>query len=132
MATTPPPTTRRRLSLHAWRIALAGAAGLTLIEALTPPRYHPLQLVPWEKGDHVIAFVVLGAAAALAFPRFGLIAIGAILIGFGAAIELLQALPWVDRDPNPVDVGWDALGCVAALAAISLLRRRRADRARRG
>ena len=51
------------------RIAFVIAAIVTLIAALTPPADHPPRITPWEKGDHVLAFAVLAALAAVAAPR---------------------------------------------------------------
>jgi VanZ family protein len=111
--------------LVVWRLVLLAAIVVTLVGALTPPNDHPLQLVSWEKGNHILAFLVLAGTAAAAFPGVRLFVIGAVLIGFGAAIELLQALPAVSRDPEVMDVGWDAIGAFVALGVIALFRRRR-------
>jgi hypothetical protein len=117
---------RRRSSLElASRIGFVVASLVTLVAALTPPADHPLRIFPWEKGDHVLAFVVLAALAATAAPRLSVWLILALLAAYGAAIEVLQALPIVGRDPALTDVGIDTAASAVSLIAIRLSRRYR-------
>ncbi len=105
------------------RAAFLMALAVTVVAALTPPEAHPLQLFPWEKGDHLLAFYVLSVLAAAAAPRLPLLAIGAGLTLLGAGIELAQGIPLIHRDPALSDVGLDGLAIIAALAPIFLWRR---------
>jgi VanZ family protein len=85
--------------------------------------------LPGDPGDkllHVLAFVVLAALAAFAYPRLHLIMIFIGLALFGAAIEVVQAIPALGREASWMD--WLAdLGAAAVVlltvGAIRLLRR---------
>lgn len=102
------------LRLTFW-VAATGA----LVMALVP---HPPQLPgePSDKIQHIAAFLVLGALAAFAYPRTNPVLVGAGLSLFGAAIEVLQLIPALHRDGDPLD--W--LADTAAVALIITLLRR--------
>jgi len=104
------------------RAALAAACLVTLFAALTPPDEHPLQVLPWEKANHVLAFAVLAVLGVVAAPRLPLPALGLLLVGLGGLIELLQALPMVHRDPAVRDVVIDTAAVAAVLVPIGLAR----------
>ena len=57
----------------------------TFYSAVIPPS-HAIQLVPWDKAEHFIAFYVLTGLAVCAFPRRGLFAVAGSLSAFGALI----------------------------------------------
>ncbi|HEY1604302.1 MAG TPA: hypothetical protein VGF77_01740 [Allosphingosinicella sp.] len=98
---------RRRLFVAIFWAAWAFA----LVMALLP---HPPQVLgdTNDKVQHIIAFVTLSVLASLAYPGAGLLRIGLLLSLFGAAIELLQAIPVLHRDSS----FWDWIADTAAVA----------------
>src|ERR1700737_1185100 len=70
------------------KLAFFAAPLFTFYSAVIPPQ-HALQLVPWDKAEHFIAFYGLTGLAAAAFPKRNLIVIAAMLSGFGALIEFV-------------------------------------------
>jgi VanZ family protein len=109
-----------RSALTAARVALVCAAVFTLFVALTPPQDHPLQLLPWEKGDHCLAFYTLAVLGAMAAPRLPLSLLGVLLVAFGGLIELLQGLPMIGRDSRIQDVFVDGAAAAVALMPIAV------------
>jgi hypothetical protein len=95
------------------------AATFALIMALIP---HPPQLPgePSDKVQHIAAFLTLGALGSLAYPRANPLHLGAGLSLFGAIIEILQLIPALHRDGDPLDWAADT----AAVALIIVLLRR--------
>src|SRR6266851_2358420 len=73
------------------------ALSFTFYSAVIPPK-HAVQLVPWDKAEHFIAFYALTGLGVAAFPRRRLWVIGALLSAFGALIEVVQGLSIVRRD----------------------------------
>lgn len=115
------PTTLSISSLLPWaRSAFFAALVFTSISAVMPPR-HALQLVPWDKAEHFIAFYVLTVLAAAAFPKRNVLAIAAWLSGFGALIEFVQGLAIVSRDRDFWDWVADTIAIAAALAPMLLV-----------
>jgi hypothetical protein len=112
----------KRVVISVARFAFVLACAFTLVCALTPPEAHPLQMLPWEKANHLLAFFVLSILAAVAAPRTRLLVLGALLVALGGAIELLQGLPIVHRDPAIGDVGIDAIAIAVALATVAFFR----------
>jgi hypothetical protein len=100
-------------------VAFWAAATIALVMALVP---HPPQLPgePSDKIQHIAAFLVLGALGSLAYPRTKPLYLGAGLSLFGAMIEVLQLIPALHRDGDPLD--WVADTAAVALI-ITLLRR---------
>ena len=119
---------RSDIGLLAARISFVIACAMTLTAALTPPNDHPLHLLPWEKGDHMLAFYVLSLLGAVAAPRLPLYAVGAVLAGLGGSIEIMQALPAVNRDPRFVDFLIDLGAILVALLPMAFGRWRMALR----
>ena len=101
------------------RLAFWVAATVALVMALLP---HPPQLPgePSDKIQHIAAFLVLGALASFAYPRTNPVLLAAGLSLFGALIEVLQLIPTLHRDGDPLD--W--LADTAAVALIITLLRR--------
>jgi hypothetical protein len=102
------------------RGAFFAALLFTFYSAVIPPS-HALQLVPWDKAEHFIAFYVLTGLAAAAFPLANLLLIAALLSGFGAMIEIVQGMPIVHRDMDFWDWVADTLAITAALAPMLLV-----------
>ncbi len=102
------------------RGAFFAALAFTFYSAVIPPS-RALQLVPWDKAEHFIAFYVLTGLAAAAFPLANLLLIAALLSGFGAMIEIVQGMPIVHRDMDFWDWVADTLAIIAALAPMLLV-----------
>ena len=111
---------RQRLFVAAFWVA--GAFALTM--ALLP---HPPQLMgdTNDKVQHIVAFVTLSVLASFAYPEASLLRIGLLLSLFGAAIEVLQAIPVLHRDSSFWDWVADTVAIVVTLALVSAVRRLR-------
>jgi len=106
------------------KIAFFAALVFTFYSAVIPPA-QALQLVPWDKAEHFIAFYALTGLAAAAFPTRHVLLIAVLLSGFGALIEVVQGLPIVHRDEDIWDWVADTLAIAAALAPMLLVEWRR-------
>jgi VanZ family protein len=106
---------RSRLALYGARTIFAVAGIITFVAAVWPPSTAP-HLFPWDKAEHFLAFYVLGVCAAVAFPRKSLLFILIGLSAFGAAIELVQALPFVHRDCDVWDWVTDTVAVLMTFA----------------
>jgi hypothetical protein len=60
-------------------------------------------LIPWDKAKHFLAFYGYAGLAAAALPRRPLWVPAALVVAYGALIEVLQGLPAFHRDAD----GWD-------------------------
>jgi hypothetical protein len=107
------------LLLKIARAAFFAALLLTFYGAVAPPS-HALQLTPWDKATHFIAFYGLTGLAVAAFPRRHLGVIAALLSVFGALIEAVQGLPMVHRDRDFWDWVADSIAIGSALAPMVL------------
>lgn len=105
-----------------WRALFWAACVYALVMALLP---HPPRLPgsPDDKIQHIIAFAVLAGLARHAFPKARALALIAGLSLFGAAIELLQTIPGLNRDGDPLDWLADTGSASLTLFAFRLLRR---------
>lgn len=103
------------------RLAFFAALAFTFYSAVIPPR-EAVQLVPWDKAEHFIAFYALAGLGCAAFPRANPWFIAALLSAFGALIEVVQGLPIVNRDSDFWDWVADTLAVAAALAPLLLAR----------
>ena len=117
-------TSQRRLAIL--RLAFWAAAIFAFVMAIIP---HPPQLpgAPSDKIQHIMAFLVLGGLAALAYPVSTPLLLGAGLSLFGALIELVQYIPSLHRDSDPVDWIADTVAAAVVLLIIDRLRARRKD-----
>ena len=106
---------QRRLAMI--RIAFWAAAVFAFVMAVLP---HPPELpgAPSDKVQHIAAFLVLGALASFAYPATSPVYLGTGLSLFGAFIELVQYVPSLHRDSDPLD--WIADTAAAALMLIFL------------
>jgi hypothetical protein len=82
---------------------------------------HALQLVPWDKAEHFIAFYALTGLAVAAYPKGRLWIIAGSLSAFGALIEIVQGLPIVHRDRDFWDWVADSIAIIAALSPMLLV-----------
>jgi len=101
------------------RFVFFAALIFTSYSAVVPPS-HALQLTPWDKATHFIAFYVLTGLAVAAFPKQNLLVVAALLSAFGAVIELVQGLPMVHRDRDFWDWVADTIAISSALAPMLL------------
>jgi VanZ family protein len=114
----------RRLARAAFYVAALAAFALAIMPK--PPR-GPLDQYG-DKVEHIVAFAVLAALANLGFgvQRWRPIVIGLAL--FGAVIEVVQAVPLLHRDSDPVDWLADVAAVLvvtlAVVAAVAVARRR--------
>jgi hypothetical protein len=106
------------------------AATFAFVMALLP---HPPQLAiqPGDKVQHMAAFTTLGVLGAWSYARTSLLQLLIRLSLFGAAIELLQAIPALHRDCDIKDWIADTIACGAALLSIRWRRRHAASAAPR-
>jgi hypothetical protein len=106
-------------ALAAW--LFWAAALVALVMALLP---HPPQIVnASDKVQHMLAFGVLAALAAVAWPR-RLLTIGLGLFAFGGIIELLQMIPSLHRDAQAADWIADMAAATAVLLLAAVLKTR--------
>ena len=116
------PLSSARLTLLA-RCVLASCILTIAIFAFSPPTAG-LHAFSWDKADHFCAFFALTCAAIVAFPKRQLFWIALWVSVAGAAIELVQGLPFVHRDCN----GWDwvadniGIGAVVGVAIAAQIR----------
>ena len=113
------------LPLARWLFWIVGLG--VFVAAVIPKEDHPPDLFGWDKANHFAAFYGLSILGAAAFPRLSLAILGAWLSGFGGAIELVQALPFVHRDCDVMDWLTDTAGVLAALCPLLLARWRGGD-----
>lgn len=117
-----------RILVSLAKLAFFSALIFTFYSAVVPPT-QALQLVPWDKAEHFIAFYALTGLAVAAFPKRKLVLIAALLSGFGALIEIVQGLPLVHRDRDFWDWVADSVAIAAALSPMILVWWRREARA---
>jgi VanZ family protein len=86
------------------------AASIFTLYAALAPGDDTAGLIPWDKAKHFIVFYGLTFLATLALPKSRPWKIGAVLLGFGIAIEILQGLPIIGRDCDAFDVVADTCG----------------------
>jgi hypothetical protein len=107
------------LLLKVARVAFFAALIFTFYSAVVPPG-QALELTPWDKATHFIAFYALTGLAVAAFPKRNLAVLAALLSGFGALIEIVQGLPLVRRDRDFWDWVADTIAIACALAPMLL------------
>jgi hypothetical protein len=98
---------------RAVRIAFWLAIVFSFVMAVLP---HPPALPgePPDKVQHIIAFSVLAALGAIAYPATSLLRLLAGLAVFGAAIELAQAIPALNRSSEFMDLVADVVAATVA------------------
>ena len=105
------------------RATFWAAAVFAFVMAVVP---HPPE-VPGEPNDkvqHIIAFATLALLGSFAYPKT---ALTRLLIGlsiFGAAIEIVQAIPALHRDSDVLDWLADTAAVIVVLLAVRWWRRR--------
>lgn len=108
------------------RLLFWAAAAFAFVMAVLP---HPPQVPgePSDKVQHIVAFVTLAALGVWAYPGTRKRWLLAGLAVFGAVIELVQAIPALNRDSDPLDWLVDVAAALVVLAAVALWRWRKAD-----
>lgn len=103
------------------RILFWMAIVTSFLAAINP---QPPQLpgAPNDKVQHILAFLVLGALAFFAYPKSSPFILGAALSLFGAFIELVQLIPVLHRDGDPIDWIADTAAAAVVLVALRFLR----------
>jgi len=81
---------------------------------------------PNDKVEHILAFAALSLLGNFAYPKVLFVRLLVGLSLFGALIEVVQGIPALHRDSDPLD--WLA-DTVAVLVVLLLLRRRSRVRA---
>jgi VanZ family protein len=118
------------LSLSDWRASRSAratfwaAATFAFVMAVLP---HPPEVPgePNDKVEHIVAFATLAGLASFAYPRIALMRLLGGLSLFGALIEVVQAIPALQRDSDVKD--WVAdTAAVAVVLALVWWRRRAA------
>ena len=101
------------------KLVLFLAAAFAFIMAVLP---HPPRLPgdPSDKVMHVLAFLALGTLAAVAFPRPTILWLTVALALYGAAIELIQAIPALHRDSEIADLAADVIAALLAVSGVRL------------
>jgi VanZ family protein len=105
-----------------WRIAFIVTLVVVAILSLWPADQVPSG-TGWDKGNHVLAFIVLSIMGRLGFTSLPPALLGFYLLSYGALIEVLQAMT-PDRYAEWADLGADAIGIVAGVLLIGWWRRR--------
>ena len=105
------------------RLLFWSACTFAFVMATLP---HPPQ-VPGEPNDkiqHIIAFITMALLGAWAYPRTTIIRLLIGLSVFGAIIEIVQAIPELHRDSDPLDWLADTLAAGVTLGLVSWWHRR--------
>ena len=101
------------LRLFAWLLAAA-----VTFATLGPPQYRPHSNLG-QDGEHALAFVLIGLAFGLAYPRNRLFTVGVSVVMIGV-LELLQL--WMPgRHARLEDFAVDAMAACAGFAIIATL-----------
>ena len=100
------------------------AACFAFVMAVLP---HPPEVPgePSDKVQHIAAFATLAALGGFAYPATPLLQLLVRLSLFGAAIEVVQAIPALHRDSDILDWLADTVAVVIVLLSIRWLRSRR-------
>jgi VanZ family protein len=87
---------------------------------------------PSDKTLHMLAFFVLASLSVFAYQRTGLVVLFLGLGAFGAAIELVQAVPLLSREASWLDwladLGASAIGLAGAGALRVMIHKARTSR----
>lgn len=101
-------------------IALFWAAMASTFVCAVVPVDERLILADRDKVEHFLAFFVLTLFGTAAYPRRALAVTGAKLLAFGVFIELVQALPLVNRQGDLADLLADGAAIVTAALFLAL------------
>lgn len=112
------------VSVPVRRLLFWGAALFAFVMAVIP---HPPELPgnPSDKLQHIAAFATLGVLGVWAYARLSLLWLFAGLAGFGALIEIVQAIPVLHRDSDIKDWVADVIAAAVVLLFVWWWRRTR-------
>lgn len=99
---------------HLFVLALIGVSVL----ALWPGDNDPPSLFGQHVINHIFAFLVLTMLARAAWPHIRRVWLFLALMAFGALIELLQAIPALQRTASLADLVTDAIGIAIGLVLV--------------
>lgn len=102
-------------SIRLLRFAFYASLLIAFVAAILPSL--PLSAAASGELQHISAFVVLSVLAWAAFPSTNVWQLAAVLCGFGALIELVQAIPALQRDASVYD--W-AIDCMTIAVCFGL------------
>lgn len=114
-------------SFSRWIPLFRIAFWLALIFAVTMalvPKPPPILGEMGDKYQHMLAFACLAVLASMGYPRATPLRIAERLSFLGALIEVLQSIPALHRDCQIMDWVADTGAILAALAVVTLVRRR--------
>lgn len=99
------------------------AAAFAFVMAVLP---HPPQVLgePNDKVQHITAFATLALLGSFAYPATALISLLVRLSLFGAAIEVVQAIPALHRDSDVWDWAADTVAVIVVLLLVRFWRKR--------
>ncbi len=119
------PPTARSIPTPLLRLVFWAAGLFALVMALLP---HPPEVPgnPSDKVQHVLAFAVLGVLGSLGYFRVSALRLIGGLSLFGAMIEVLQAIPVLHRDSDPLDWLADTVACGLVILLVRWWMARRA------
>lgn len=100
-------------------------AGATILAILPQPPQLPTDNLG-DKFNHILAFVVLTALAWLGWPSAPRLRVVLGLSLLGGLIELVQAIPALNRDADPADWVVDTLAVLAITALMAVAARGKA------
>ena len=103
------------------RLLFWAAALFAFVMAVLP---HPPHVPANDKVQHMAAFATLGLLGSFAYPRLSTLRLLIGLSLFGALIEVVQAIPALHRDSDPLDWLADTIACAIVLLAIRWWRAR--------
>jgi VanZ family protein len=106
------------------RFAFWAALIFAFVMAVLPK---PPQLpgAPTDKIQHILAFVALTILATAGYPRLRPLMLVFALAGFGALIEIVQAIPALHRSSDVMDWLADIAAALITLGIVIVLRRLR-------
>ena len=113
------PSAIRSLRVLFWLACIAALAG-ALGTFVTPT----IETNGGDKLLHAGVFYLLALLGVLGYPKAAPAIVGLGLVVFGGAIELLQAIPALHRDPDIADLVADAIGVTVAIFPLSVARAR--------
>lgn len=101
-----------------WRVLLAITLAAVTVLALWPGNNNPPSLFGWHVINHMVAFVVLTMLARAAFPALPRLWLAGLLLAYGALIEIVQAIPALQRTASWGDLATDAVGILIGLVLV--------------
>ena len=110
--------------LRLLRIAFWAAMLFALVMA-SLPQPPPVPGAPSDKIQHIVAFAVLAGLGSAAYPRLSAVKLVSGLSAFGALIEIVQLIPALHRDADPVDWVADTVAAAVVVGLWWAARRRR-------